>query len=116
MNAAAHAGLGEMKLEYDANENPEIFQQLCQLDLQQVIEQVTMRHQLHTLSASSPDTAASSPHPSLFVSLCSAAGQQFRNPRHSKSDRPMPMKAERIACDCRAKQLCSSRQTRLLQP
>ena len=29
-----------MQLEYDANKNPEIFQQLCQLDLRQVIIQV----------------------------------------------------------------------------
>lgn len=37
---AAHAGLGSMELEYDANKNPEIFQQLCRLDLKQVIHQV----------------------------------------------------------------------------
>ena len=29
-----------MELEYDVNKNPEIFQQLCQLDLRQVIIQV----------------------------------------------------------------------------
>lgn len=37
---AAHAGLGSMELEYDANKNPDIFQQLCRLDFKQVIHQV----------------------------------------------------------------------------
>ena len=40
MQSAANAGLGSMELEYDANKNPEIFQQLRQLDLKQVIVQV----------------------------------------------------------------------------
>ena len=40
VHTAAIAGLGSMELEYDANKNPEIFQQLCQLDLKQVIIQV----------------------------------------------------------------------------
>lgn len=37
---AAYTGLGSMELEYDANKNPDIFQQLCRLDLKQVIHQV----------------------------------------------------------------------------
>lgn len=40
-SVAANSGLGSLKLEYDANKNPQIFQQLCQLDLKQVINQVT---------------------------------------------------------------------------
>ena len=35
------AGLGCRKLEYDANKNPEIFQQLCELQLQDVIKQAS---------------------------------------------------------------------------
>lgn len=38
---AAYTGLGSLKLEYDANMNPRIFEQLCQLDLKQVINQVS---------------------------------------------------------------------------
>lgn len=41
MPSAADIGLGSLNLEYDANKNPEIFQQLCQLDLKQVINKVT---------------------------------------------------------------------------
>lgn len=36
---AFHAGLGSLKLEYDANKNPSIFQQLCALQLNTVIQQ-----------------------------------------------------------------------------
>lgn len=39
-STAVHAGLGSMELEYDANKNPDIFEQLCCLDLKQVIHQV----------------------------------------------------------------------------
>ncbi|KAL3159526.1 hypothetical protein ABBQ38_009941 [Trebouxia sp. C0009 RCD-2024] len=34
---AFHAGLSSLNLEYDANINPKVFRQLCQLDLKQVI-------------------------------------------------------------------------------
>ncbi len=36
---AMSAGLGNLKLEYDANKNPAIFQQLCELKLEEVIHQ-----------------------------------------------------------------------------
>ena len=34
-------GLGSLKLEYDANKNPAIFQQLCELQLDKVIQQAS---------------------------------------------------------------------------
>lgn len=38
------AGLGSQKLEYDANKNPAIFQQLCALQLNRVIQQASKSH------------------------------------------------------------------------
>ena len=35
------AGLGSLQLEYDANKNPAIFQQLCELQLDKVITQAS---------------------------------------------------------------------------
>lgn len=35
------AGLGSLQLEYDANKNPAIFQQLCELQLDLVIEKAS---------------------------------------------------------------------------
>ena len=40
------AGLGSLKLEYDANKNPSIFQQLCALQLNTVIQQASNLTQL----------------------------------------------------------------------
>lgn len=36
-----HAGLGEMKLEYDVIKNPAIFNQLCRLKAANVVSKVT---------------------------------------------------------------------------
>lgn len=41
----AVVGLGSLKLEYDANKNPAIFQQLCELQLDKVIQQASERLQ-----------------------------------------------------------------------
>lgn len=43
---AASAGLGCLKLEYDANKNPAIFQQLCELKLEEVIDQASYHYDL----------------------------------------------------------------------
>lgn len=56
-----HAGLGEMKLEYDANINPAIFDQLCMLPAEQLIdkagESAVIRH-AHMHSESCQETWA----------------------------------------------------------
>ena len=37
-----HAGLGELNLEYDANKNPAIFDQLCDLQIEDVISKASL--------------------------------------------------------------------------
>ena len=37
-----HAGLGEMRLEYDVTKNPAIFDQLCRLKAADIINKVTV--------------------------------------------------------------------------
>lgn len=38
-----HAGLGEMKLEYDVQKNPAIFDQLCKLKADDIIDKASAR-------------------------------------------------------------------------
>ena len=69
-----HAGLGEMRLEYDVTKNPAIFDQLCRLKAADIINKVTVA----TYQKDSIMATNNQPLPNTMSDYCCKLGAWVR--------------------------------------